>query len=487
MTRPASASAEPLFRLALIAMALSASLSSEILAQQPPKPAPLPSFVDDRRLPSDDQDAARDRAAQEAIERLKSESDRLRERLNAESEARRKAEEEAIIRRRSAEDQRSQQAEEAQRKAEEEAAATRKRAEDERSRQAAEAQRKAEEEAAATRKRAEDERARQAAEAQRKAEEEAVAARKRAEDDDRARRAAAEAAARKRAQEALEQREAETQRKAREAVGATTTPQPISPSRAAAGEIAARMAASEPCSSASVTGETREAARIAIHVQSNCLAGKTVTISYGNHNFARAVGATGRLDYVLDLFEGASPVAVMLADGTRYPVDTSGVDYANISKIAVLWTSAVNLDLHALEYLAPRGGPGHVWARAAGNLDAARAEARDGARGRGYMSTVDDGEGEGTKVEVYTFLHNPKQRQGAITLLIDYETRGALPTGPFCGDGELATIEAQVIRMRPGGRIEKEMVRLTSVPCGQKVPENVRYNSDTLSGLLAKG
>ena len=100
---------------------------------------------------------------------------------------------------------------------------------------------------------------------------------------------------------------------------------------------------------------------------------------------------------------------------------------------------------------------------------------------------VDDGRGEGMHAEVYTFLHNKSQRSGAITLIIDYETRGDTPSGEYCGNGSLAAVEAVVIRMRPGGRIEKENVRLSSAPCGEKLPEAKRFNSDTLSDLVARG
>ena len=98
----------------------------------------------------------------------------------------------------------------------------------------------------------------------------------------------------------------------------------------------------------------------------------------------------------------------------------------------------------------------------------------------------DTGAGEGTHAEVYTFLHNSSQRNGAVTLLIDYETRGDIAQGDYCGNGKLSTVEAQVVRLRPGGNVEKETVRLGSVPCGQRIPESQRFNSDTLSDLVAR-
>ncbi len=523
-----------------------------------------PSFIDERRLPQKSEDEANKRQSQEAIERLKTESERLRQRLSAETEARmkaeeeaarkkleedqakqaaeakrkaeeeearvnqaaeakRKAEEEEAVRRKAEEEARARQAAEAKRKAEEEEAARRKaeqeevarrKAEEEtRARQAAEAKRKAEEEEAARRKaeqeeaarrKAEEEtRARQAAEAKRKAEEE-EAVRRKAEEETRARQAAE---ARRRADEEAARRKAEDEVRARDAAEAKRKAEDEEAQRrkaeeesrarqeaeakrkAAAGSIAQRMSASggTSCSDVQLNSKALPAGRIEINLKSLCLSGRNVTFTYASHQFVRAVGSNGELQFVLDLFEGAAPLALKLPDGATTPVDLSGVDFKGVSKVAVLWSTPVNLDLHAQEYLASRGSPGHVWANSPGSLDQSQAAARDGNKARGFIGMSDDGQGEGTHAEVYSFLHNPNQRNGSVTLIIDYETRGDVPSGRYCGDGDLARIEVQVVRLRPGGRVEKETVRFGAVPCGQKVPEATRFNRDLLGDLVARG
>ena len=241
------------------------------------------------------------------------------------------------------------------------------------------------------------------------------------------------------------------------------------------------------CENVQLATKPQPAGRIEVNVQAPCLAGRSVTFTYAGHEFIRTAGADGVLAFTLDLFEGAQPFTLRLDDGTTSDIDLSAVDLTGISKVAVLWSVPVNLDLHALEYLAPRGGEGHVWAKAPSSLEAATKASREGSRGRGFISMDDAGAGNGVHAEVYTFLHNKSQRHGAITLLIDYETRGDVPGGEHCGDGKLAQVEALVVRLRPGGRVERETVRLRSAPCGQKLPEAKRFNSDTLSDLVAKG
>ncbi|HRY05741.1 MAG TPA: hypothetical protein P5114_01340, partial [Hyphomicrobiaceae bacterium] len=312
--------------------------------------------------------------------------------------------------------------------------------EQERARQAAEAQRKAAEEEAARQKSEEQERARQAAEAQRKAAEE-----QRARQQGNARR------------------------------------------RTAADEIAQRMSSGGACKDLKVATQPQPAGRLEIKLQSTCLVGRPVTFIYAGYQFQRTMGENGELTFLLDMFEGAAPLALKLEDGATINIDTSGVNFAQVSKVAVLWSAPINLDLHAFEYLAPRNGPGHVWSKSPASVESALSAAREGSRGRGFLSTEDAGTGTGPHVEVYTFLHNKNQHNGAITLMIDYETRGDVPNGDYCGKGKFAVIEALVVRLRPGGKVEKENVRLGSAPCGQKLPESKRFNSDTLSDLLARG
>lgn len=391
-----------------------------------------PSFVDERRLPEDGGAASKARQSEEALKRLKDESDRLRERLSAETEARRKAEEDAA--------HKVTQDEADQEKARQEESA----------RQAAEAARKAADKEAVREKASEEESARQAAEASRKAAEQ-DAARKRNED------------------EARSHKQAEGRR------------------GTAAEDLAQRMSSGGTCRDVQLATQAQPAGRLEIKLRSPCLAGRPVTFTYAGHGFVRTLDNAGNLTFMLDMFEGSAPLSLKLEDGSTTNIDTSAVNFAQVSKVAVLWSPPVNLDLHAFEYLAPRDGPGHVWSKSPASFEAAITAAREGARGRGFLSTADTGDGTGLHAEVYTFLHNKNQRQGAITLVLDYETRGDMPSGEHCGQGKLASIEALVVRLRPGGGVEKETVRMSSAPCGQKLPDAKRFNSDTLSDLLARG
>ena len=499
MTRMASLQAS-LVLASMVAVLADVDAMSPACAQATSQSGPA--FVDERRLPQDGAAAARQRESDEAMQRLKTEAEDLRKKLAQEEEARRKAEEEAAAKRAAVDADAD-----AKRKADEAAAA--QRAEAERRAKAAsdadaDAKRKADEAAAAQRAEAERQaKAAADADAKRKADEAAAAQRaeverqakaaadadskRKADEAAAAQRAAAEAVARRKAEEAAAAQRAEAERQAKAAADANSAREAEAKSKAAAAAIAARMAPNQPCSDVDTDSKMLPGATVEITIKSACLAGKKVVLNYGAHSFGHTIPASGEAVLNLDLFEGPQPAALVMPDGQRAVIDTSAADLSQISKVAVIWSAPVNLDLHALEYLAQRGGAGHVWSGAPSSREQAGAAARDGVQGRGFMSKVDDGTGEGSKVEVYTFWHKAGQRSGAVTLFIDHASRGDTPSGDFCGDGARARVEATVVRLRPGGKVENEIVRLGPAVCGQKLRDAERYNPDTLSHLLAKG
>lgn len=165
-----------------------------------------------------------------------------------------------------------------------------------------------------------------------------------------------------------------------------------------------------------------------------------------------------------------------MADGTREALDLRSNDLGNVAKIAVIWQQPVDLDLHALEYAAQRGGPGHVWAKAPGQSEQALRTTQSTGRGRGFISQSDDGSNRGDKIEVYTFWLSEQQRSGVVELSIDYATRGSTPSGDHCGNGPLASIPVTVVRSIPGQPVSRTDALLAALPCGQPLAELIRYN-----------
>ena len=242
--------------------------------------------------------------------------------------------------------------------------------------------------------------------------------------------------------------------------------------------------AGQACAQPEITTEPLDGGLMRVQTTSLCRANQDVQLSYGGAVLIRRLDATGKLDFSLDCFAGTqSELIVMFADGTRHVQAVTARDLDKVSKTAVIWSAPVNLDLHAFEYSAPYGKAGHVWQHAASTLATAREIARAGQRGRGYLSTSDDGRAIGDKLEVYTFLHHDQQTSGSIAIGLDYATRGDIPSGSTCGPGAFAEVRYQVVTLRQGSPLARETGVFSAASCGQRIGPQVRFDPLLLPAL----
>src|SRR5262249_12397803 len=154
------------------------------------------------------------------------------------------------------------------------------------------------------------------------------------------------------------------------------------------------------------------------------------------------------------------------------------------SKVAIVWSRTVDLDLHAFEYAAAFGSPGHVWAERPRSFDAA-AVLRDG-RGHGFMSTVGAGGGVGMDVEVYTFVHPHDQAPGLGKLAGDCASGGLKPAGRFCGGGDLAEVRFKAYVLERGSTLRVLDLGFAPVPCGTEINPGARFNARLIPDLVIR-
>ncbi len=248
-----------------------------------------------------------------------------------------------------------------------------------------------------------------------------------------------------------------------------------------------RLDATGACSATEISTEPLDGGQMRIRIAAGCHAGEAVQISYGGAEFIRKLNAWGALDFVLDCFAGSGSAAeVRLADGSRKTLPVVANDLDKVSKIAVVWRAATNLDLHVFEYGSRDDEPGHLWAKAPSSISSALIQAQADKRGHGVLSAVDDGETLGDKVEVYTFVHNDEQATGAISMALDYESRGEKPSGANCGSGALAEVDFQVNILPRNGQVSRQAGILTRVDCGSTIPREARFNQSALPVLRIK-
>ena len=122
-----------------------------------------------------------------------------------------------------------------------------------------------------------------------------------------------------------------------------------------------------------------------VRVGSPCRAGQTIRFGYGNATIERQLDQSGGLELTLDLFAGtSSPIEIVFADGASRELPARANDLDKVDKVALIWRSTVDLDLHVFEYGAGFGQPGHVWSQAPSSALAAREQATSAKRGRAY-------------------------------------------------------------------------------------------------------
>ncbi len=216
-----------------------------------------------------------------------------------------------------------------------------------------------------------------------------------------------------------------------------------------------------------------------------CRAQQTVRFSYAGVLFQQVMDAGGRLDFVLDCFAGdGTPVEIAFQDGSVFTRNAVALDMKRVSKVSVLWSAEVNLDLHAFEYAAAMGKLGHVWAGAPSSPDLARQNGRADGRGQGFMSHVSEGRNGESKLEVYTFWHQRRQPRGVVRLALDYESRGSMPNGETCDGGRFAEIRFLVLMLSKGGQSTRSQGVFEAVACGVPLGEQARYSDKAIPDLF---
>ena len=230
------------------------------------------------------------------------------------------------------------------------------------------------------------------------------------------------------------------------------------------------------CGNVEVSTRPLPAGQMRLELTSKCRAGQRVSLRYAGVTFVRAFDNAGYLGFTLDCFAGAEPgLQIAFEDRTTKNVPVVAQDLKAVTKIALIWQAGINLDLHAYEYAAKHGSRGHIWAEAAGSLEASFVQTKNGGRGHGFMSITDDGKTSGDHVEVYTFWHKTGQKFGLVTTAVDYNTRGDIPEGETCGNGEHANVAYQsVIRTRKG-KVSMERGTIAGIACGTRLSVLTRY------------
>ena len=118
------------------------------------------------------------------------------------------------------------------------------------------------------------------------------------------------------------------------------------------------------CPEATIAIAALPAGQAGIELRSACRAEEEVQIRYAGLEFFRRLNKEGELKFVFDCIAGSDEAAqFVFLDGSTLQRTISTRDLDLVTKVAVVWRGAVNLDLHAFEYAAEFNQPGHAVVR----------------------------------------------------------------------------------------------------------------------------
>lgn len=225
-----------------------------------------------------------------------------------------------------------------------------------------------------------------------------------------------------------------------------------------------------------------------ISVGSSCRAGELVSITYAEATLVERLDAHGSSKTLLDCFAGdAVPITIAFEDGTSLTRQPVTDDLTKYSKVAILWSNSVDLDLHAFEYAAASGDPGHVWSGAPLSFAEAQTRAKLEKRGHGFLSAASAGRSIGMNIEVYTFVHDPREKAAGVKMGVDFVTRGGRAEGDYCGDGRYAEIQFKAYTLEKGRVAKRLDLAFAGLPCGTDISDAARINSRLIPELTIRG
>jgi hypothetical protein len=224
-----------------------------------------------------------------------------------------------------------------------------------------------------------------------------------------------------------------------------------------------------------ITLDIRPAGITQVMIDSPCHAGTAVELAYESLRLAIALDAGGAGSIAAAGFQEASDATMRFADGESMAFNIPFIDTGKLDRVALIWDAPVGLQLHAFEFGAPPGSPGHVGPNNRRGHGAVRR------RGGGYLHTYQPVNGVGQHAEVYTYWHRNCGKTGVVQLKLGFGSDD--PAAAVCGDNVNARPEFEILRS-VAGRVERmRSLRLARLDCATVANE---YISDAVDDLIVR-
>lgn len=182
-----------------------------------------------------------------------------------------------------------------------------------------------------------------------------------------------------------------------------------------------------------VTTEARPAAMVALDIMDPCQGNARVVVEHSGLNLTGQTDVMGILTMDIPAFESPAFFTVRMPDGASASALAGLPDIGDYTRVGLQWNEDRALELHAMEFGATYGDPGHIWRENPGTP--ARAEAGEG----GFLTRLGTTDVDAPMLaEIYTFPRDTLNGDGTVRLSIEAEV-----TEANCGQDTLArTLES---------------------------------------------
>ncbi|MHA1527745.1 MAG: hypothetical protein ACTSVG_01895 [Alphaproteobacteria bacterium] len=224
--------------------------------------------------------------------------------------------------------------------------------------------------------------------------------------------------------------------------------------------VAALPSPTEPCTvPPALILDVKPAGLTEVVIDSPCHARTVAELSYDGLRFGVALDGAGAGAVAAVGFQQASDAVLRFSGGESIDFNIPFADTERMARVALVWETPVDLDLHAFEFGALGQSDGHV------RPDAPRSFGDVRRRGGGYLLEYLPVAGVGQSVSVYTYWRRYGGRSGVVRLGVDFASRDGGQRPDTCAGGALAEPAFTVLRSVAGVLERSRNRRLAPLDC----------------------
>lgn len=197
--------------------------------------------------------------------------------------------------------------------------------------------------------------------------------------------------------------------------------------------------------------EAGQAAMVTLTVDANCRPDARVEIFHGEIVFSAQTSSLGQFQVTLPAMMAQAQFSVLFEDGQSALAEVAVPDFDDYARVAVKWTGASGLSLHAREFGAQFGAHGHV------SAERPKSPLRSLGGNGGFLTHLGDPALEAARqVEIYAFPAGFSTRPGVVRLNVEAQV-----TAQSCGRNVFAT----ALESDPSGGYRKTELAIEMPGC----------------------